>query len=83
MVHETIECHYYDIHTAIASTFLNNNFAILMLQGYMITLMKQQNHFYLFNLYARDGNGMPNPDGTAVVMKFATASELEQHLYSH
>ena len=38
-------------------------------------------YFYLFDSHARDFNGMPDPNGTAVVMKFNNALELEQYLY--
>ena len=47
----------------------------------MITLIKQMNTFFLFASYARDSNGMPNPNGTAVVMKFNDILDLVQHLY--
>ena len=40
-----IEPHYYDIHTALLNTFLNHSYAILILQGYMIALIKQTNVF--------------------------------------
>ena len=48
----------------------------------MMALMKQADFFYLFDSHARDSNGMPDPNGTAVVMKFANILELEQYLYS-
>ncbi|CAB3990258.1 Hypothetical predicted protein, partial [Paramuricea clavata] len=47
-----------------------------------MALMKQADFFYLFDSHARDSNGMPDPNGTAVVMKFANILELEQYLYS-
>ena len=40
-----IESHYYDIHTALLNTFLNDSYAILILEGYMIALIKQTNVF--------------------------------------
>ena len=39
------------------------------------------NTFFLFDSHARDSKGMPNPNGTAVVMKFNDILDLEQHLY--
>ncbi|CAB3984730.1 Hypothetical predicted protein [Paramuricea clavata] len=47
-----------------------------------MALMKQADFFYLFDSHARDSSGMPDPNGTAVVMKFANILELEQYLYS-
>ena len=40
-----IESHYYDIHTALLNTFLNDIFAMLILEGYMMALIKQTNVF--------------------------------------
>ena len=67
-----IESHYYNIHTALLNAFfINDSYAILILEGYMMALIKQTEFFYLIDSHARDLNGMPNPNGTAVVMKFA------------
>jgi flagellar biosynthesis GTPase FlhF len=77
-----IESHYYDIHTALLNVFSNYSYTILILEGYMMALIKQTDFFYLFDSHARDSNGMPDPNGTAVVMKFANILELEQYLYS-
>ena len=76
-----IESHYYDIHTALLNAFLNNSYAILILKGYMMALIKQVDVLYLFDSHARDFSGMPDPNGTAVVMKFTDILELEQYLY--
>ena len=81
ITHHAIESHYYDFHTALSNTFLSNNYAILIL-GYVMALVKQNNVFYLFDSHARDLNGMPNPNGTAVVMKFTSIVDMEQHLSS-
>ena len=77
-----IESHYYDIHTALLNVFSNYSCTILILEGYMMALIKQTDFFYLFDSHARDSSGMPDPNGTAVVMKFANILELEQYLYS-
>ena len=77
-----IESHYYDIHTALLNVFSNYSCTILILEGYMMALIKQTGFFYLFDSHARDSSGMPDPNGTAVVMKFVNILELEQYLYS-
>ena len=79
---QAIESHYYDIQSALLHTFLSNDYAILILEGYMMSLIKQDSIFYLFDSHARDSNGIPHPTGTAVVMKFKNVVNLEQHLYS-
>ena len=66
-----IESHYYDIHTALLNVFSNYSCTIFILEGYMMALIKQTDFFYLFDSHARDSSGMPDPNGTAVVMKFA------------
>jgi hypothetical protein len=78
---QEIESHYYDIHTALLNTFLNDNHAILILEGYMVAIIKQTDFFYLFDSHARDMSGMPDPNGTAVMMRFTNILELEQYLY--
>ena len=72
---QEIESHYYDIHTALLNTFLNDNHAILILEGYMVAIIKQTDFFYLFDSHARDMSGMPDPNGTAV-MRFTNILEL-------
>ena len=59
----------------------NDSYAIVILEGYMMALIKQTEFFYLIDSHARGLNGMPNPNRTAVVMKFANILELEQYLY--
>ena len=77
-----IPSHYYDIHTALLNVFSNYSCTILILEGYMMALIKQTDIFYLFDSHARDSSGMPDPNGTAVIMKFANILGLEQYLYS-
>ena len=48
---QEIESHCYNIHTALVNTFLN---AILILEGYMMALIKQTEYFYLCDSHARD-----------------------------
>ena len=78
---QEIESHYYDIHTALLNTFQNGNHAIFILEGYMLAIIKQADLFYIFDSHARDISGMPDPNGTAVIMRFTNILELEQYLY--
>ena len=75
-----IASHYYDVHTALLNVFSNYSCTILILEGYMMALVKQTD-FFCYS-HARDSSGMPDPNGTALVMKFANILELEQYLYS-
>ena len=76
-----VESPYYTIHSALLNTYVNYNYAIFILEGYMMAIIKQLNDFYIFDSHARDLNGMPDPNGTAVVIKFSNISDLEQFLY--
>ena len=49
MTEQEIESHY-DIHTAFSNTFLKNSCAILILEGYMMALIKQMNTFLLTHM---------------------------------
>ena len=63
---QTIESCYYDIHSALLSTFLSNDYAILILEGYMMALIKQENSFYLFDSHARDAEEVGSPSQHAL-----------------
>ncbi len=41
ITNQEIECHYYDIHTALFNTFISDSYAIVILEGYMMALVKQ------------------------------------------
>ena len=47
-----IECHYYDIHTALLNTFIHDSYAIVILEGYMMAIVKQRDNFFLFDSHA-------------------------------
>ena len=47
-----IEFPYYDIYTALLNIFLNDSPAILILEGYMMALLKQMNDFSLTRMPA-------------------------------
>ena len=77
-----IDSHYHDIHSALLATFFSNiEYAILVLEGYMMALIKQNECYYLCDSHARDSTNMSCENGTAVVLKFDNISCLEQHLY--
>ena len=75
---------YYTLRSALMNVFLSNNYALIILEGYTMALLKstQTDCIYLFDSHSRNGFGMPDPNGTAVVMEFANVFMLEQHLYS-
>ena len=79
-----VESPYYTIHSALLNTYVNYNYryAIFILEGYMMAIIKQVNYFYMFDSHARDVNGMTDPNGTAIVIKFSNILDLEKFSYS-
>ena len=61
----------------------DNNFAFIILEGYIIALINTVDCIYVFDSHARNNFGMPDPNSTAVVMKCDDVSQLEQYLCSH
>ena len=54
-----------------------------MLNGYVVALLKSiDNSIYVFDSHARNHYGMPDPNGTAIVMKCTNINELEKYLSS-
>ena len=75
---------YYTLRSALMNVFSNNNYAFIILEGYTMALLRSTHTdcIYLFDSHSRNVFGMPDPKGTAVVMKFANVFMLEQHLFS-
>ena len=53
---------------------------LLFMHGFRTTLMKQNNHFYLFNSYSRDERGLGIACGTSVLFKFLDLREFEKYM---
>ena len=65
------------------NTFSNDNYAFIILDGYAIALINHvDNCIYIFYSHARNEYGMPDSNGTAVVMKCFDISTLHQYLRS-
>ena len=82
IINEEIPSHYYKMHVAIANTFVKYKYAFMILESYMMALIKHVECFYLIDSHARNCLGMPDPNGTAIVMQFANILDLEQYLYA-
>ena len=67
------------MHVAIASTFVKYKYAFMILESYVIRHIEC---FYLIDPHGRNVVGMPDPNGTAVVMQFANVLDVEQYLYA-
>ena len=82
VTNEEIPSHYYKMHIAIANIFVKYKYAFMILESYMMALIKHMECFYLIDPHARNCLGMLDPNGTAVVMQFANMLNLEQYLYT-
>ena len=65
------EAPYFTLHSALMNTFIDNNYAFIVLDGYIMALMKSVDGIYVFDSHSRNCCGMPDENGTAVVMKCA------------
>ena len=65
------------------NTFAHHKYAILILEGYMMALINGlDSAFYLFDPHARNSAGMPDPNGTAVFMKYTDINQLKEFIHS-
>ena len=76
------EVPYLTLRSALMNAFNDNDCAFIILEGYIMGLIKTADCIYMFDSHARNCFGMPDPNGTAAVMKFADISKLEEYLCS-
>ena len=76
------EVPYFTISLALMNAFSDNDCVFIILEGYIIGLIKTADCIYMFDSHACNCFGMPDPNGTAAVMKFADISKLEEYLRS-
>ena len=79
---------YWSLSDALMNTFMISWYAICVLEGYMIAIIKTrlqlQDFFYTFDSHSRDSSGWPTGgnEGTAVLMTFANLS-FWQIIFAH
>ena len=42
---------------------------------------KSEDEYYIFDSHARNSSGLPDPNGTAVLMKFSDVSSLKSQIF--
>ena len=75
---------YLSLSDALMSAFLVSPYVILILSGYMVAIVKSYksaDEYYTFDSHARNSSGLPDPDGTAVLMKFSNLSSLKSQIF--
>ena len=73
---------YLGLNLALLNAFSDSNDVLVILDGYVMALIETTDCIYVFDFHARNCYGMPDPNGTAVVMKCADICSLEEYLYS-
>ena len=69
------------LHTSLQNVFTNDNSAIFILEGYMISIIHSPNSgFYVFDSHARNPLGMPDMNGKAVLLSLRNIFSSENYL---
>ena len=53
---------------------------MLVLDGYVMAVIKTSDFLYLFDSHARISLGTPDENGTVVVLKFSELNEFQNHV---
>ena len=75
---------YLSLSDALTNTLLMSPYAILILSGYMLAIVescKSEDEYCIFDSHARNSSGLPDPNGTAVLMKFSNVSSLKSQIF--
>ena len=64
----------------LINAFSDSVNAMIVLDGYIMAVIKDSESFYLFDSHARNSRGMPDENGTAVVLEFSELNELQNHI---
>ena len=66
---------------ALNKALLISQFAILVLQGYMLAVLKSVDSYYLFDSHSRNPSGLPVENGgTAVMLQFSNKINFFNHV---
>ena len=63
----------------VSSECVETMFSLFM-GGFTTSLMKQHNHFYLFDSHSRDERGLSIAAGTSVLLKLSDLMEVEKYI---
>ena len=75
-----LESPFINLEFAFQHLFRIYNSALFILEGYMISIMKNSNAFYVFDSHARNPSGMPDLNGKAVLLKLENLDLLINYL---
>ena len=75
---------YLSLSDVLTNTLLVSPYAILILSDYMFAIVKSfksEGEYYIFDSHARNSSGLPDPNGSAVLMKFSNVSSLKSQIF--
>ena len=64
----------------LINVFSDSSNAMLVLYGYVMAVIQKSDFLYLFDSHARNSLGIPDENGTAVVLKFSELDEFQNHV---
>ena len=64
----------------LINAFSDSSNAMLVLDGYVMAAIKKSDFMYLFDSHARNSLGIPDENGTAVVLKFSDLDEFQNRV---
>ena len=72
----------YSLSDSLVNVFSSSNEAILLLDGYMTAIMKNDSEYFFFDSHERDKSGMPviTETGAGLLMYFKSQHQLEAHI---
>ena len=54
--------------------------AIIFVNDYCISILKDDNFFFVFDSHSRNTNGQPTPDGTSILMMFKSIENVKAYV---
>ena len=78
---QEVEAPYFTLFSALTNAFSVSSYVFIILDSYTMALIKSVGDIFIFDSHARNCFGMPDPNGSAVVMKCADIKSLEQYLH--
>ena len=73
---QEVEAPYFTLFSALTNAFSVRSYVFLILDSYTMALIKSVGDIFIFDSHARNCFGMPDPNGSALVMKCADTKVL-------
>ena len=71
---------FFSLKQVLINAFSDSSNAMLVLDGYVMAVIQKSDFLYLFDSHARNSLGIPDENGTSVVLKFSELDEFQNHV---